>query len=293
MKPPFSFKLSELEILAQKIEAISFAKVQYIKINAHCNVLIMDITGSKEIELIHHKEKANTAWLIHIFEGVGTTKCVVEGTQSIENTEGINILADTSDYSIVSSPSHKGKWILMAVDADWLLENLHATIFSSFKQLGLSALSGYHVDQLKAVFLNESSQAMITQKMLLTNLFYQVLLELDTPNRDADNEDITKSLKAFLLGNLFGTLPAIGEFAVQNKLSVNTLKTKFQQKEGMSIRQFFFDAQMKLAADLLNKDLNTKEIASQLGYANPSNFINAFKRKFGVSPSRHEGEDLD
>ncbi len=59
-------------------------------------------------------------------------------------------------------------------------------------------------------------------------------------------------------------------------------------KEGVNYRQLVNRVTFKIAADLLeNKDLSINEVAQELHYSSTSNFIRAFQRMCGLTPSRY------
>lgn len=71
------------------------------------------------------------------------------------------------------------------------------------------------------------------------------------------------------------------------------LKKGFKEIFGTTVFKYLFDERMELAKTLLLTDnLIISEIASIVGYKNPSHFTNAFKQKFGYSPSDFKKKDF-
>lgn len=69
------------------------------------------------------------------------------------------------------------------------------------------------------------------------------------------------------------------------------LKKGFKEIFGTTVFKYLFDERMERAKTLLLADnLIVSEISSIVGYKNPSHFTNAFKRKFGYSPSELKKE---
>nr|WP_277349362.1 AraC family transcriptional regulator [Pseudoflavitalea sp. G-6-1-2] len=70
-------------------------------------------------------------------------------------------------------------------------------------------------------------------------------------------------------------------------ISESKLKKDFKVMYGSPIYEYYQKARMQAAQDkLLTGKFSVKEVAMELGYANLSNFTIAFKKAFGVLPSR-------
>ncbi len=75
------------------------------------------------------------------------------------------------------------------------------------------------------------------------------------------------------------------ELAVLVCLSYARLERLAKAQTGCSLGQHLGQLRMRRALELLREsDKSVKEIASLLGYAQPPNFVRAFKRTFGESP---------
>lgn len=82
------------------------------------------------------------------------------------------------------------------------------------------------------------------------------------------------------------TPPSLSDLARTAGWSETKLKRGFRALFGTSIFAYLRDRRMAEAHRLLRaRQLNVTEVASRVGYANPSKFAAAFRRQFGVSPS--------
>ncbi len=82
--------------------------------------------------------------------------------------------------------------------------------------------------------------------------------------------------------------PSIKELAKQVGTNEFKLKVGFKNMYGNTVYGYIADYRMQKARMLLeHKELNVKEIAHQIGYSNPSYFISAYKKKFGITPKKH------
>jgi AraC-like DNA-binding protein len=70
-------------------------------------------------------------------------------------------------------------------------------------------------------------------------------------------------------------------------INQNKLKTGFRELFGTPVISYLYDLRMDYARMLLlDKSMNVNEVAPVVGYRNANHFSTAFKRKFGINPSR-------
>ncbi len=82
------------------------------------------------------------------------------------------------------------------------------------------------------------------------------------------------------------TLP---ELAREVGLNEYKLKEGFKNIYGKTVFQFLNDFRLDTAHHLLDSGKKVNEAAFDIGYANPSHFIAAFRKKFGVTPKKYVG----
>lgn len=81
------------------------------------------------------------------------------------------------------------------------------------------------------------------------------------------------------------SIPVLSKMVGTNELK---LKTGFKQIYGKTVYGYLMDYRMDSARLMLNeKDVQIKDVAFEVGYSNPSHFIAAFKKKFGVTPKQY------
>ncbi len=104
-----------------------------------------------------------------------------------------------------------------------------------------------------------------------------------------DNEKDAKKLKdarEILLENL-NNPPVLKELSEQSGLSEYKLKEGFKQVYGTTVYGFVLDKKLELAREKLQTgELQVKDISYEIGYENPSHFISAFKKKYGITPKQ-------
>jgi len=148
------------------------------------------------------------------------------------------------------------------------------------------------LSQLFSVHLSETAQ----------KLFYQgkvyELLSLYFSDRKPDTESCPflndqetvrkiKHAKEFLLKHM-DTPPGLKELAKTAGLNEYQLKVGFKQIYGNTVYGFLNEHKLDNARVLLDtRKYQVNEVAYQIGYTNPSHFIAAFRKKYGVTPKKY------
>ncbi len=148
------------------------------------------------------------------------------------------------------------------------------------------------LNQLFTVQLSEHASMLFYngKKFELLSLYFS----LKAPDTEScpflkDDEVIRKikTAKEYLLKYLENP-PAIRELAKLTGLNEYQLKTGFKQIYGNTVYGYLLDHKLDHARVLLDKgQLLVNEVAYQVGYSNPSHFIAAFKKKFGITPKKY------
>lgn len=95
-----------------------------------------------------------------------------------------------------------------------------------------------------------------------------------------------KEIRNMLLENLTNP-PSIKEIVQRYSISEYLLKDGFKKLYNNTVYGLILDKKLEIAkARLEEGELKVKEIAFELGYENPSHFIAAFKKKYGITPKQ-------
>jgi AraC-like DNA-binding protein len=90
-----------------------------------------------------------------------------------------------------------------------------------------------------------------------------------------------------LTRDIFEPAPTISQLAKMVSISESKLKKDFKLIYGLPVYEYFQKIRMQAAKDkLLSGGHSVKEVAMELGYLNLSNFTIAFKKEFGLLPSK-------
>ena len=103
-----------------------------------------------------------------------------------------------------------------------------------------------------------------------------------------DNVNKVREAKRLLIGDLRNTI-TIRELAREVGLNEYNLKTGFKEIYGQTIHSYLKDYKMITAREMIEtKDYQINEVADAVGYSNVSHFIEAFKKKYEVTPKQFE-----
>lgn len=98
------------------------------------------------------------------------------------------------------------------------------------------------------------------------------------------NQKFTQTIESNQLNKL-----SIKELSFLSNMSVSTFKREFEKQFHNSPSKWFQDKRLEHSAFLLKtKSKRPSDIFEEIGYENLSNFIQAFKLKFGVTPKQYQ-----
>lgn len=142
-----------------------------------------------------------------------------------------------------------------------------------------------YMDSLKSVY--------IEGKMLelASSFANQLILQKDPAAVErrlnvSDSEALAQIRR--LIERSFTEPLTIAGLAKQSFMSESKLREIFRQQYGTTIYQYLLDCRMEKARELLTEQNHrVKDAASFVGYSNISHFSDAFRKKFGCTPSQY------
>lgn len=164
-----------------------------------------------------------------------------------------------------------------------------------YKKLAFGSQTKMVISQMENQTPNNNLKHLyLTAKVfeLLTLYFTQTEEEKEKCPYLDNQEDARKikQAKDFVLNHLFEP-PSLKKLAKEIQLSEYKLKNGFKKVYGTTVYGFILDKKMEMGREYLEeKNLQVKDIAFKLGYENPSHFITAFKKKFGITPKQYTKE---
>jgi len=140
----------------------------------------------------------------------------------------------------------------------------------------------YQSDLKKMFLLSKTMELLVLQAEAYNNLQNRADKYLKT---DYDKERIIYA-REYLVQHL-DMPPSLTALAKVAGINEYKLKKGFKELFGNTVFGYLADTRLELAkTDLLERKKSTSEIAFELGYCSVQHFSNAFKKKFGVSPTK-------
>ena len=104
----------------------------------------------------------------------------------------------------------------------------------------------------------------------------------------AHTTDQARHFKEVVESNKLNKL-SLKELAFLCHMSLSTFKREFEKMYGQSPSRWFQDQRLEYSAFLLkNEAKRASDIFDEVGYENLSNFIHAFKNKYGITPKQYQ-----
>lgn len=142
------------------------------------------------------------------------------------------------------------------------------------------------------VHLSESAEKLYYQSKAMELLsLYLSDKKPDTESCPFLNDEKTvrkiKHVKEYLLKNI-DSPPSLKELAKFAGLNEYQLKVGFKEIYGNTVFGYLLEHRLDHARVLLDSaKFQVNEVAYQVGYTNPSHFIAAFRKKFGITPKKY------
>ncbi|MDR1877008.1 MAG: AraC family transcriptional regulator [Flavobacteriaceae bacterium] len=176
---------------------------------------------------------------------------------------------------------HKDKLPFFAKDTytDFYLE----------KPLGVS--EKLIITQLENFSLDsEFENAYLTLKLHELLLYYFSRSEDDSEKGSSIKDEKLiaqlQEIKELILENIANP-PTLRILSEKTNVSEYKIKEGFKKLYGKTISNFILDTKLEIGKEKLDmKVKQVQEIAYDLGYENPSHFIEAFKKKYGITPKQ-------
>ena len=230
-----------------------------------------------------------------------------ERLKESHTTRAIAYLTNTlSDWAYLGAKGTVYKGIDVLFNASWLagylgVENID-DVLSTYLSLQVENVHTEPLDSEYRRLIQEITEveydnpmrlAIIQNRiMLLIERFFVRIYErkknsfihLSLSKNDIDR---MMQVEAILTGDIFEPAPTISQLAKMVSISESKLKKDFKLIYGLPVYEYFQKVRMQAAKDkLLSGGHSVKEVAMELGYSNLSNFTIAFKKEFGLLPSK-------
>ncbi len=189
--------------------------------------------------------------------------------------------------------------ILFFFSNESLLELIHKYNIEYIKSAQQASIFSFSYDDYLETFvqglININRLAIHIQEKLLTVKFEELILYLiETKgvnfisslisNTQNQNSQFIATVETNKLNKL-----TIKELSFLSNMSVSSFKREFEKHFNTSPSKWFQDKRLEHASLLLkDKTIRPSDIYEEIGYENLSNFIQAFKTKFGTTPKQYQ-----
>ena len=221
---------------------------------------------------------------------------------------GVAMSSSANDISITVKVNTKAKSINILLPGKWINENLNKynelQVLSRYNAIRNTLTHPEPFDAQNRILFDEVFQpeqgnplhAMIVKNRILlllehflSRIYRKMQAEADVPPRKIKATDMSKlmEIESLLVSDFSKPPPTIVSLAARTGISVSKLKSAFKRVYGTGIYEYFQKNRMQKARSmLLTGQYNVKEVGTQLGYTNLSNFSLAFRKEFGILPSK-------
>ena len=117
---------------------------------------------------------------------------------------------------------------------------------------------------------------------------------LNVLNGSADDKykELVEAVRKYVVDHVSEDI-SLSVVADRYKVSVPYLSTIFKKQTGENFVKFLIEVKMSFAAELLlETKMTVSDIAEKTGYTNLNSFSNAFKKYYGITPSRYRFEKV-
>ncbi|GGH71094.1 MAG: AraC family transcriptional regulator [Bacteroidetes bacterium] len=204
--------------------------------------------------------------------------------------------------NITVNPGAKHVFLFLTIDRvhELFVEDAAELPFLSSENINRKFYDERQIASQTIVVLNQLFNTHLSpqaQKLFYKGKVYELLSfyfsarEVDTVScpflNDEDNVRKIKLAKEFLMKNMANP-PSIKDLAREVGLNEYRLKVGFKEVYGNTVYGYLLDHKMDHSRSLLDSGkYKVNEVAYALGYTNPSHFITAFKKKFGITPKKY------
>jgi AraC-like DNA-binding protein len=142
--------------------------------------------------------------------------------------------------------------------------------------------------ELDRIFTSEQAKLIqaISIKAKVLELFCKFFELQAEPFDHYESDSAFANAIALMKQNIEETFPGLADLAKVSNVSIPTFKRRFKNLFSHTPEKYFRHLQMDEAERQLRKGtMNIKEVAAYLGYVNPKNFTECFKKVKGYLPS--------
>ena len=284
------------------------ATLERFNLNDDYRILVLEVFEKVDEEIFLAVNSENTIQIMYCVEGSadiysdnGTSYTLKKGTILMyrsNNNERYKykfrdrkfkkilfiLNVDKLEYSFLSSISNK------------VLYNWKERILKLFeKNILIHAKTNSKIEimlnQIKNININNINEYILFKTKVVEFISYILEFQIGSSNKaDISNEITAENIKELINEYSVSDIPSIKEICEITGMSNYHLQAIFKEVEGITIFQYIQKIKMNYAKFLLDTSSkkNVLDIATEVGYDSPNIFSMAFKKFFGVLPSKYK-----
>ncbi|MDQ6756600.1 MAG: helix-turn-helix domain-containing protein [Bacteroidota bacterium] len=223
-----------------------------------------------------------------------------------QNRASVLLTSSLFDFAYMATEGTKQRSLNVLITRKWLAQYLNIESLDDVLKKYLSLKTGSYnfspFDIEYRMLFNEvmeenhsvmrksiiENRIMLMVEKFLQQLYQKLhqLTEIDKVKIHHDEIKRLMEVESYLVKD-FSTPPPLSCLSKIAAMSATTLKNKFKKLYGSNLYEYFQKSRMQRAKVLImSHKYSIKEIGSQLGYSNLSNFATAFKKEFNRLPSQ-------
>ena len=147
------------------------------------------------------------------------------------------------------------------------------------------------LNQIKNKNINNINEYILFKTKVAEVISYILDLQINSTEEIGINDiTIAENIKEIIKSYSVSDIPSIRKICQITGMSNYQLQTIFKEVEGLTIFQYIQKIKMNYAKFLLDTSpkVNILDVATEVGYDSPSKFSMAFKKFFGVLPSKYK-----
>ncbi|MBI4829941.1 MAG: helix-turn-helix transcriptional regulator, partial [Nitrospinae bacterium] len=158
----------------------------------------------------------------------------------------------------------------------------YAPTMPQFTRIAREAVANPYRGPAKQFFLESKALEMLSEMAVLLDHSSPPPEEAVTEDDRARMHEVRHTLMAS-----YDNPPSLVDLARGAGMSHKKLNHIFGREFGVSMHMFLRDYRLEQGNKMIAEGRGVKETAYSLGYRHPSNFIAAYRKKFGASPGAH------
>lgn len=281
---------------------------KYIPLSNGLQCMLSDYTLNEDLYL--QRSKSGKEFYILHFDEISISDTLMVKIdndytwESKQNRASVLLTSSLYDFAYQAAKGTAIKSINILVTRNWLEQYLDITTMDELLEKYLQQKTGSYnfapFDIEYRALFNEvmdsedagmqrsiiENRVMMMVEKFLTHL-YQKINQEEKIKISIDEVKRLMEVESYLVKDFSTPPPPISFLSRVAAMSATTLKNKFKCLYGNNVYEYFQKGRMHKAKVLImSQKYSIKEIGSQLGYSNLSNFATAFKKEFNRLPSQ-------